>query len=45
MPKLKKIKKILHPGEDKSNKYFLNSKKKLNIPLEILKEINKLLAT
>ena len=45
MPKLKKVKKILYPGEDKSNKYLLNSKKKLDVPSEILKEINKLLAT
>ena len=45
MPKLKNTKKILYPGEKRFNKFILNSKIKLDIPSEILKEINKLLET
>tara|TARA_B100001093_G_C26294641_1_gene786745 strand:- start:83 stop:553 length:471 start_codon:yes stop_codon:yes gene_type:complete len=42
MPKLKSIKKILYPGEIKSKQLNFNLKKKIKVPLKIIKEINKL---
>ncbi len=43
LPKFKKTKEILYPGEKSFNTFNVNSKKKLHIPTKILKEINKLL--
>ena len=40
LPKLKGIKKIYYPGENKAERYKINSKRKINIPLNILNEIN-----
>ncbi len=40
LPKLKKVKKIYYPGENKAERFKLNSKKEINIPLNILNEIN-----
>tara|TARA_B100000131_G_scaffold285009_1_gene294003 strand:- start:482 stop:961 length:480 start_codon:yes stop_codon:yes gene_type:complete len=42
LPKINGIKKILYPGEKKAERFKLNSKKKINIPINILKEINQL---
>tara|TARA_B100000965_G_C19509290_1_gene721202 strand:+ start:181 stop:1188 length:1008 start_codon:yes stop_codon:yes gene_type:complete len=42
LPKLKGIKKIYYPGENKAERYKINSKKEIKIPLNILKEINEL---
>ncbi len=40
LPKLKGIKKIYYPGENKAERYKLNSKKEINIPSNILAELN-----
>ena len=40
LPKLKGIKKIYYPGENKSERYKINSKNEINIPINILNEIN-----
>ena len=42
LPKIKGIKRIRYPGEKKAERFKLNSKKKINIPVNILKEINQL---
>ena len=42
MPKSNKIKQILYPGEKKYANYKKNLKKGIEIPNNILKEINKL---
>jgi len=42
LPKIKGIKEILYPGQNKYAKYKTNLKKKIKIPENILKEINKL---
>ena len=42
LPKTSKIKKILYPGENKYAMYKANLKKKIKIPNNIIKEINKL---
>ncbi len=42
LPKANKIKKILYPGENKYANYKKNLKKGIEIPKNILKEINKL---
>ena len=42
LPKINGIKKILYPGEKKAERFKLNSKKRINIPVNILKEINQL---
>ena len=42
LPKLKGVKKIFYPGENKSTRFQLNSKKKINIPSNILNEIKTL---
>ena len=40
LPKLKGIKKIYYPGENKSERYKINSKNEISIPINILNEIN-----
>ncbi len=40
LPKLKGIKKIYYPGENKAERLKKNSNKKISIPLNILNEIN-----
>ena len=40
LPKLKGFKKIYYPGENKAERFKLNSKKEINIPKNILKEIS-----
>ncbi len=42
LPKLKGIKKIYYPGENKAKRFNQNSKKEINIPKNILAEIIKL---
>ena len=42
LPKAKKVKKIFYPGENKYANYKKNLKKGIEIPKNILKEINKL---
>tara|TARA_B100001250_G_scaffold409860_1_gene435065 strand:- start:2961 stop:3968 length:1008 start_codon:yes stop_codon:yes gene_type:complete len=40
LPKLKHFKKIFYPGENKAERYKINFKKEINIPQNILSEIN-----
>ena len=40
LPKLKGVKKIYYPGENKAERFKINSKKEINIPSNILAEIN-----
>tara|TARA_Y100000590_G_scaffold456047_1_gene605805 strand:- start:2248 stop:3255 length:1008 start_codon:yes stop_codon:yes gene_type:complete len=40
LPKLKNVKKIYYPGENKAERYKKNLKKEINIPSNILNEIN-----
>jgi len=42
LPKIKGVKEILYPGQNKYVKYKINLKKIIKIPKNILKEINKL---
>ena len=42
LPKLKGVKKIYYPGENKSERFKINSKKNIIIPKNILSEINQL---
>tara|TARA_Y100001935_G_C17303084_1_gene510531 strand:- start:1270 stop:2277 length:1008 start_codon:yes stop_codon:yes gene_type:complete len=42
LPKLDGVKKIFYPGESKAERFKINSKKGISIPLNILNEINKL---
>ena len=42
LPKIKGVKEILYPGQNKYAKHKTNLKKKIKIPNNILKEINKL---
>jgi len=42
LPRIKGVKEILYPGQNKYAKYRKNSKKSIEIPKNILKEINKL---
>ena len=42
LPKLKGVKKIYYPGENKAERFKINSKKEINIPSNILVEINRL---
>ncbi len=42
LPKIKGIKRIYYPGENKSERFKINSKKNIYIPQNILSEINKL---
>jgi len=42
LPKIKGVKEILYPGQNKFVKYKKNLKKKITIPKNILEEINKL---
>ena len=42
LPKLKHFKKIYYPGENKSERFRSNLKKEINIPKNILSEINSL---
>ena len=42
LPKLKGVKKIYYPGENKAERFKINSKKEINIPSNILAEINQL---
>ena len=40
LPKIKGIKKIYYPGENKAERFKLNKKKEINISLNLLSEIN-----
>ena len=42
LPKLKGVKKIYYPGENKAERFKINLKKEINIPSNILAEINQL---
>ena len=42
LPKLKGVKEILYPGENKMRRFKKNIKKKINIPKKIKQDINKL---
>ena len=42
LPKIKNIKEILYPGENKFKRFKINSKKKIKIPKNILKSIKEL---
>ena len=42
LPKINGVKEILYPGQNKYAKYKKNLKKSIEIPKNILKEINKL---
>ncbi len=42
LPKIKGIKKIYFPGENKANRFIINSKKEIKLPKNILAEIEKL---
>ena len=42
LPKIKGIKEIMYPGQNKYKRYKKNMNKKINIPHEILKDINSL---
>ncbi len=42
LPKIKNIKEILYPGENKFKRFKINSKKKIKIPKNILKDIEEL---
>tara|TARA_B100000579_G_scaffold436203_1_gene461482 strand:- start:374 stop:1381 length:1008 start_codon:yes stop_codon:yes gene_type:complete len=42
LPRLKGVKKIYYPGESKAERFIANTKKNINIPLNILNEINSL---
>jgi L-2-hydroxycarboxylate dehydrogenase (NAD+) len=43
LPKLKGVKEILYPGENKFNRFKENSKKEINIPEIIKKDLEILL--
>ena len=42
LPKIKGVKEIMYPGQNKYKRYKKNMNKKINIPHEILKDINSL---
>ena len=42
LPKIKNIKEILYPGENKFKRFKINSNKKIKIPKNILKDIEEL---
>ena len=42
LPKIKGVKEIMYPGQNKYKRYKKNMNKKINIPHEILKDINNL---
>ena len=42
LPKIKGVKEILYPGQNKSNRYKKNLKKVINIPKNILEDLKKL---
>tara|TARA_B100000029_G_scaffold485972_1_gene539867 strand:- start:1843 stop:2850 length:1008 start_codon:yes stop_codon:yes gene_type:complete len=42
LPKIKGVKEILYPGQNKFNKYKKNLKKKINVPLNIAEDLKKL---
>ena len=42
LPKIKGVKEIMYPGQNKYKRYKKNMNKKINIPNEILKDINSL---
>ena len=42
LPKIKNIKQILYPGENKFKRLKINSKKKIKIPKNVLKDIEEL---
>ena len=43
LPKIKGLNKILYPGENKFSRYKKNYKSKINIPENIMKDIQNLL--
>jgi len=42
LPKIKGVKEILYPGQSKFKRYKKNLKKKINLPINILKDLKKL---
>ena len=42
LPKIKGVKEILYPGQNKSIRYKKNLKKEINLPKNILKDLRKL---
>ena len=42
MPKIKGIKEILYPGQNKFSRYKKNLNKKINIPANIIEDLKKL---
>ena len=42
LPKIKGVKEILYPGQNKFNRYKQNLKKKINIPKNIAEDLKKL---
>ena len=42
LPKMKGVKKIYYPGENKAQRFKYNTKKEIKIPKNILAEINRL---
>ena len=42
LPKIKGVKEILYPGQNKFNKYKKNLKKKINVPINIAEDLKKL---
>ena len=42
LPKIKGVKEIMYPGQNKYRRYKKNMNKKINIPNEILKDLNRL---
>ena len=42
LPKIKGVKEIVYPGQNKYKRYKINLKKKINISKKILKELNEL---
>ena len=42
LPKIKGVKEILYPGQNKSKRYKKNLKKEINIPRNILEDLKKL---
>ena len=44
LPKIKGIKEIMYPGQNKFKRFKINSRKKINIPSNIKKDITKLVS-
>ena len=42
LPKIKGVKEILYPGQSKFKRYKKNLKKRINLPINIIKDLKKL---